>query len=307
MKKLLAILILAALTAALTAVSASAAEYFTISNYDVKVNISETNEYDVTEVITVNFSEPRHGIYREIPCQGTWLRDADQGGSKDWRAKISDIGVDGRNYSVSRSGGYVTVKIGDADYYVDGTQVYRISYRIQFYDDRLPEADEVYYNLIGPVWDTTIDHVSFSVTLPKSFDSDTLGFSVGSYGSSGYDPASLTFRVDGNTISGELSEKLYNYEAFTMRMLLPEGYFEIPFQGTVDLALLIGIAALVLLAFVLFLLYGRDKKIIRTVEFYAPDKLTPSEIGYIIDGVVDNRDVVSLVIYWAHRGYLSIE
>ena len=113
--------------------------------------------------------------------------------------------------------------------------------------------------------------------------------------------------MDGNTITGELDQKLYNYEALTMRMRLPQGYFTIPFQGTADIALLIGIAVLVLLAFVLFLLYGRDKKIIKTVEFYAPEDMTPAEVGYIIDGVVDSRDVVSLVLYWAHRGYLSIE
>ena len=186
-------------------------------------------------------------------------------------------------------------------------QEYRISYRIQFYDDGLPNADEVYYNLIGTDWDTTIDHVSFSVTLPKSFDPGTLGFSTGALGSSGYDPASLTFRVDGTTITGEVSRRLGSYEAVTMRVQLQQGYFKIPFQGSVDVALLVGISAFVLLAFVLFLLYGRDKKIVKTVEFYAPEGLTPAEVGYIFDGVVDNRDVVSLVIYWAHRGYLAID
>ncbi len=307
MKKLLGILIFVVLIAALTAGSATAMEYFTISDYNIDVNITEGNVYNVTEVIKVSFTEPRHGIYRSIPYTGKWLRDAEEDGNTNWRAKITNIAVDGNNYSVSKSGGYVVIQIGDANQFVDGTQIYRISYSIQFYDDGLPEADEVYYNLIGNDWDTTIDHVSFSVTLPKSFDPDTLGFSVGSYGSSGYDPLSLTFRVNGKTITGELNQELYNYESLTMRMQLPQGYFDIPFQGTVDIALLIGIAVLVLLAFVVFLLFGRDKKIIKTVEFYAPDGLTPSEVGYIIDGVVDNRDVVSLIIYWAHHGYLSIE
>jgi hypothetical protein len=87
----------------------------------------------------VDFTEPRTASIGKSPARVLAARRGHQGGSKDWRAKISDIDVDGHNYSVSRSGGYVTVKIGDADYYVDGTQVYRISYRIQFYDDRLPE------------------------------------------------------------------------------------------------------------------------------------------------------------------------
>ncbi|MEL4106894.1 DUF2207 domain-containing protein [Oscillospiraceae bacterium WX1] len=307
MKKIFAIVILIAALAALLIMPAAAAEYFTISNYKVNVNISKNNTYDVTEVITVKFTEPRHGIYRNIPYNGTWQRDADHGGNTDWRAKISNIRVDGDNYSVSKSGGDVVIKIGDADKYVDGTQVYRISYSIQFYDDGLPTMDEVYYNIIGTKWDTTIDHASFSVTLPKSFDPATLGFSTGTYGTSGYDTASLTYQVVGNTITGEVSRPLASGQGVTMRLELPQGYFAIPYQGGPDVALLVGIAVLVLLAFVLFLLYGRDSKVVKTVEFYAPDGLTPAEVGYIIDGVVDNRDVVSLIIYWAHRGYLTIE
>ena len=308
MKKLFAFLICAVLFTALTTTSASAAtEYFTITNYNVNVNISESNAYDVTEVITVDFTEPRHGIYRDIPYQGMWYRDIDQGGDTSWNAKITNISVEDYNYSVSKSGGYTTIKIGDADTYVNGTHVYRISYRIQFYDDGLPDTDEIYYNIIGTDWPTSIDHVSFSVTLPKSFDPSTLGFSVGYYGDSGYNPSTLTYQVDGNTITGELKQQLTIYQGVTMRMTLPQGYFTIPFQGYWDIALIVGIAALVLVAFILFLLYGRDLKIIKTVEFYAPDGLTPSEVGYIIDGVVDNRDVVSLIIYWAHRGYLTIE
>lgn len=311
MKKLSAIFICTVLLAALVSIPAAATtrstEYFTITDYKINADISESNAYNVSEVITVKFTEPRHGIYRNIPSQGTWLRNADQGGNTDWRAKVSDISVDGYNYSVSKRSGNVEIKIGDADTYVSGTQVYRISYRIQFYDDGLPNADEVYYNLIGTDWNTTIDHVSFSVTLPKSFDPATLGFSVGSYGTSGYDPSSLSFRVNGNTITGEVKHALSSNQAVTMRMQLPQGYFKIPFQGGADVALLAGIAALVLLSVVLFLKYGRDKKIIKTVEFYAPEGMTPAEVGYIIDGVVDNRDVVSLVIYWAHKEYLTIE
>ena len=44
----------------------------------------------------------------------------------------------------------------------------------------------------------------------------------------------------------------------------------------------------------------------QTVEFNAPEGMTPAEVGYIIDGSVDNRDVTSLLIYWADKGYLTL-
>ena len=46
---------------------------------------------------------------------------------------------------------------------------------------------------------------------------------------------------------------------------------------------------------------------VKTVEFYPPEGTTPAEIGYILDGVVDDKDLVSLVIYLADQGHLSIE
>ena len=42
-------------------------------------------------------------------------------------------------------------------------------------------------------------------------------------------------------------------------------------------------------------------------EFYPPYNLSPAEIGYAVDGIVDSKDVISLLIYWADKGYIRIE
>jgi uncharacterized membrane protein YgcG len=311
MKKILKLLLCSAVLCMLFAAPASAAaqptEYFTISDYTVNVEISDNNTYDVSEIIKVQFTEPRHGIYRDIPFKGTWVRDKAHGGSTNYTATVSDIAVQGYNYSVSHVDNNVEIKIGDADTTVSGEQTYRISYRIQYGDDGASDFDEVYYNIIGNQWDTTIDHVTFSVALPKAFDPSTIGFSTGYTGAAGYDAKDLKFIVNGNTITGELTRKLSSYEALTMRVQLPQGYFQLPNLAVTDWLVVTLIGALVLVGLLLFFLFGRDDKPVKTVEFYAPEGMSPSEVGYIIDGCVDNRDVVSLVIYWAHRGYLTIE
>ena len=56
----------------------------------------------------------------------------------------------------------------------------------------------------------------------------------------------------------------------------------------------------------LFILFGRDPKVVRTVEFYPPEGTNSAEVGYIIDGYVDSKDMVALVLDFANRGYLSI-
>jgi hypothetical protein len=44
---------------------------YTISSYDVTVNVNEDNSYDVTETITANFLVRKHGIYRYLPIYQT--------------------------------------------------------------------------------------------------------------------------------------------------------------------------------------------------------------------------------------------
>ncbi len=312
LKRLLCVLAAICLLGALAAPTALALARpdqggYTITNYDVNVVISEDNTYLVNETITVNFSEPRHGIYRDIPLSGQWVRDSAHGGSTKYHARIRDIAVEGAPYDVSRERGYTRIRIGDADRTVQGEQVYFVSYRLQFPDDGISDFDEVYYNLIGTEWATTIDRVTFSVTLPKEFDASALGFSTGSFGSQGYDPDALTYQVDGRTVTGVFTQRLGFYQGLTMRLELPQGYFTFPDLRVTDWILFGGILALVAGAVILFLVFGIDEKPVKTVEFYAPEGMTPSEVGYIIDGSVDNRDVLSLIIYWAHKGYLTIE
>ena len=62
-----------------------------------------------------------------------------------------------------------------------------------------------------------------------------------------------------------------------------------------------------MLALILFLLFGRNEPPVVTVEVTPPDELTSADLGFIIDGSADNRDLTSLIIYWAHLGYLSID
>ena len=89
---------------------------------------------------------------------------------------------------------------------------------------------------------------------------------------------------------------------------MPKGYFvgATDPQAGWNMATYIVTGLCVLLAVVLWMAFGRDDKMFPTVEFYPPDGMTPAEAGYVIDGCVDDKDVVSLILYWADKGYLEI-
>lgn len=63
----------------------------------------------------------------------------------------------------------------------------------------------------------------------------------------------------------------------------------------------------VLIAFLVYYFKHRDKKdIVTTVEFSSPDDMTPAEVGFLIDGVVDGADISSMLVYWAGKKFIEI-
>lgn len=296
LKKLFPLLVLMLL---LIPMESRAAEYFEVREMDVEVSVGEDNAYEVRETITVEFSEPRHGIFRTIPL------------SYDGRqAKISGIDTAGRTMKTSRSSGNLVIQIGDADLFVDGLQTYEISYVYALPVDRYEEYDEFYYNLVGNQWPVPMDRVRFSVEMPKDFDANKMDFFTGAYGSQNQE--GLSYGVNGRVVSGETTRVLLPGEAVTMRIELPEGYFEESFFAkTVNFffgyAYLFFGGLFLILGFMTWRKYGRDERLFVAPEFYPPEDMTPAEVGYIIDSTMDNKDVTALLIYWASRGYMTIE
>lgn len=279
---------------------------YDITSYHTDISIDEENNYHNTETITVDFLESRHGIYRYIPYKQNMVWDTN-GSSRtySYNTPVKSIGVPGYNYQTYQEGGYTVIKIGDPEQYLKGKKVYTISYDHVLGDDKLEERDFVYYNLIGNKWDTTISDISFSVTLPAAFDADKIKFYAGSYGST--ETAAVDYQVLGNTISGSLRTTLQPGEGLTIFVDLPQGYFNVPPPFPWQLVLIIAAGIITVISLILFFLFGRDGRLVTPVEFYAPPGITSAEAGYIIDTTVDDKDIVSLIIYWAAKGYLSIE
>ncbi len=280
---------------------------YNITAYDVDIYVTEGNVLKVTEKIDTNFKTAKHGIIRNIPLTGTVRRSDGSKGS--FRAKISNIKVsDNYTKTTSFTNGQklVELKIGDADTTLRGNKSYTISYDYALGDDKVSDYDELYYNIIGTQWDTTISNVTFSIHMPKDFDTSKIGFTHGTQGSSQTDD--ITYEVDGNTITGEYNSDLGSYNGLTVRIELPEGYFVIKdYQKYIDYAVIALFIGLVVITFVLWLKNGKDRPVVETVEFYPPEDLNSAELAQVYKGEVRGQDVTSLLIYLANKGYLKIK
>lgn len=191
-----------------------------ISDYDIKIIVNENNTFEITEKITANFNVAKHGIYRKIPKRNKITRL--DGTTSNNRAKITDVVIND-NYKSYSENGYKVFQIGNANKTITGSHVYNISYKYNIGKDPLKNNDELYFNLIGTEWDTHINKVTFSITMPKEFDKNKLGFSSGSIGTT--DSVNVSYDTDGNLITGKMLKSLNAGEALTVRLTLPEGYF----------------------------------------------------------------------------------
>lgn len=278
---------------------------FNIQSYHVDMKVTKQNTYRITETIKVRFLAYSHGIYRDIPLVNTVERTD---GSKDRIvAKVKNISCGGEKYEVSREGSECRLKLGDEDKTYIGEREYRITYDYVMGNDVREGEDELYYNIIGQNWETLIRNVSFTIEMPDSFDEKKLGMVYGSYGSGRYE--GLSYRIEGNTIHGKLDESIYlsYHEGVTVRLSLPEGYFESADETpwTAYMALVLGVISMGV-AFLFWWLYGRDDPVVETVEFYPPGGLNSVETAFVYKGSVDSKDAVSLIVYLAQRGYIEI-
>lgn len=278
----------------------NALDYY-IDEYNVEIEVLKNNSYNIKEEISVFFNTDKHGIYRYIPMHNEVIRT--DGTSSRNNVLISNVEVN-EKYTTKISDGYYQLIIGDANTYVRGAKNYLIEYNYNIGKDPLKDIDEFYYNIIGTKWDTTINRVNFTITMPEEFDASLLGFSTGSYGSA---TNKVIYNVNGNVISGYTTEALSAFEGLTVRLSLPEGYFSeaINIYNTNTILSFVIPIILVLLALLLYYFLAL-RHLVKPVELNPPDNLSSLEIAFLYKGEVNDKDIISLLIYLANEKYIKL-
>lgn len=308
MKKKLLIAIIVCATLLFPTAALAANNNFDITSYDVNIDVHENNTYSVSENITANFFDRlNHGIERFIPQTADVTRTINgQVETKKYRIIVSGIEASTPMSSKVVDSQY-DIRLGDPDVLVTGVQNYSLNYTYDPGDDGYSSFDEFYYNIIGTQWALPVDNATFKITMPKEFDKAKVGFNIGGKGASGYNPGDLQYTVDGNVITGRVTRTLRPFEGVTIRVEMPDGYF-VGARTEAGPVVPMVVSTLVILGIALLLtaLFMRRKKPVETVEFYPPEGMTSADVGYVIDGIVEDKDVVSLIIFWADKGYLTI-
>lgn len=298
----------------LTVPAAFAYSSWNLTQVDQDITIMESGKLHIVETIKADFTQDSHrGIFRDIPISYTdefgnpfklrfkLISVTDENGNKH---PIAEKGVDWDEYYL---------KIGDADIWHDEVMTYVITYEIQRAIGYFEEHDELYWNPYT-YWEVPVLSSTVTVHLPESADTSEMRAAcyTGSYGS--VEESCTAEVIDGKTFKYQTTDISYVGDAFTIVAGWPAGMITGPTLGEHLWWFIMDNWSLLIPILTFVLLYwkwnktGRDPKGKDTIipRYKPPEGLSPTEIGTIIDEKVDMRDITSVVIMYAVKGYLKI-
>jgi uncharacterized membrane protein YgcG len=295
--------------------SAVHAQDFIINDFEIAIKVHKEGHIDVNEKISVFFNEKRRGIIREIPY--TY-----QLAGKEYTTPIRNIKVLNHPSKVSKNGSVRAIRIGDPNKYLSGPVQYDIRYEVEGPFITNTNYDEFYWNLTGNEWTAPIEKVRFDIELPDEFpipysDLKLYSGSTGSQADSGY------IQQEGKHIRGQNMARLEPGEGMTISIKLPYSYIDrrhvadltkTALQETMEEVKWQSPWAVIPAALIsLFVGFWNKKRKRFTPENlkesmpYPPDDMTPAEVGGFYDQIIHDRDVVSLLPYWAAQGFIRME
>lgn len=285
------------------------ARQLTIQSFDASIAIHRDSTIDVTEILDVNFQGVWHGIYRNIPVE---YRGSLGLNYTLFLEPESVTDADGHplKYEVSRQGAYKRFKIYVPDA-VDATRTIIIRYKVLDALRFFPNHDELYWNVTGNEWDAPIQSASARIVLPDGTTGVRAVAFTGAYGSRAQN---ATINTTGNTVQIQTQEPLGFHAGLTAVVGWNKGFVHPPSTWQkVSMFLrsnwpfFIPIAAFFLMAWFWYA-KGRDpRRNPITVQYDAPDGMTPGEVGTLVDNEVSMRDITASIVDLAVRGYLKIE
>ena len=265
---------------------------FEVTSYNFAARVSKDHSYRVVEKIGVNIPDDLQIIEFSIP-------------SGNFR--ISDIEVEDTAYAAKKASAASTVSIVDPAKLTKGSHEYTVRYTIREYQDRDSSKDMFYFNVLLPEWKQPIGKVSIKASFPDDFPWDDMQCYAGQFGVQD-STNKIKFRADEAgrevRITGRRIPENYG---ITLKAQLPDGYWKGALNGSwAFTAALLSMAAAFLILALLWLIGGRDPRIVKEPVTRPPEGLEPVELGYVLNSTVGIRDVLFMILDFARKGYIRI-
>ena len=294
-----------------------AQEEWTIDSFHSDITVQGDGQVKVVEDIAVVFNSLKHGIFRDIPYQYVF-EDGHNGYVEIVLLGVLQDGIAVR-HKESMQNGYLDIKIGDPNKTINGPHSYTITYLVKGALQRFENNDELFWDATGDAWEVPIATASVSVHLPSDDLLDSICFQ-GVYGST---TQCQTNPKDTRTVDFFSTAPLYPGEGLSIVMGFTKGMVPLltgsPPPTFIDrlttrqnlLGFFLPFLLILVLTPLLWWRKGRDPQLPThntvVAEFTPPDKLTPAQLGVLMDERADTLDVTATIVDLATRGYLTIK
>jgi len=310
-------------------VGVAKAQSYEITSFHTDMEIHKDTRVEVVETIQADFNISKHGIYRFMPIQY-------RSGVSNITLRVTNITVtDDKGTSIpftkSVQGRDLRLKIGDPNKTLTGIQTYLIHYTLDGLIRRYDTHDEVYWNVVGSNWDTTVYDVSYSLSSEYADITGATCFT----GPVGGTEQLCEVGHDSHGVIASSNTSVTRGEDFTVvaiidsnNMLVYPGFLTKSKNFVLDnWGYAIAIAPLLFFAFRWYkkgrditygdlLYYGEEENMKLKPLFARPhlptvytpiDGVSPAQIGTLVDEKVDTKDIVAEIVELARLGFLTIK
>ncbi len=281
-----------------------------IKKYEVDMTLQKDRKYLVKERIQVEFLQSGLTMfYRSFAKTGAKYYDikATCAGNADFYYEVAENPDYGEFIDVNCIGGAERGNIW----------TYVITYTML--ENTGNRTNDIRLDVIGAGWPVDLNDVTVTMRFPEAISKDfevhightdkpQTGENKGMLSEDG-----KTWTIHRDKLSVRYNENFGESmaEPITIGFTLPDGALnsyesEYVFTPNLGWIALCGTVCLAL-AVISLLCFRKKREIISVVNIKAPDDMDPLKMGKWLDGVVDTEDITSMVYYFAHKGYLTID
>ncbi|MEI6237647.1 MAG: DUF2207 domain-containing protein, partial [Candidatus Saccharibacteria bacterium] len=298
---------------------------FSINKFDAFYELSKSNknisQMNVNEYILASFPDfdQNHGILRALPQVYNKADLKLQINKVDTSTGPQDTQPRAWTYTKSTQNDNLILKIGSANNFVHGQQLYHIGYSVQNVVNKYTDHDELYWNVNGTQWQQTIESEVATVTLAKDIASSYIKAIcyTGVYKSTASN-CQITESTDNNIkkIKITASNKLLPSENLSFALWFNPNTFEVakPSHTFAYIFAAICLASLLLPIIVFTAMlnkwrkYGRDPKGRGTIvaQYEPPEDSSLVINDFVLNEHHRNISITAQLIDLAIKGYLMI-
>jgi uncharacterized membrane protein len=280
-----------------------------VTSFTSTLTLSPDSSFGVVETIAYRFSEPRHGIYRDL-----LTRHPDQPSrtGRERYIRYDDIAVTMANgetvpFTVENDRDRVRIKIGDPNTYVEGEQTYELRYRVVGGLSYAPSGGaDLYYNVTGSGWEVPIQSVAVTIRpLPGVLRSEHACY----FGLPGATASCFSEILPDGSAVFRATEVQSGEEVSVARAVDRSQVEEVVLERWQGWWWWIILGPLWLIGMIIVFyryLTRFDTGATVVVEFAPYPNTKPMYAGLLLDGRLDQRDVTAGLVYLAQHGFLSI-